>query len=233
MGFPRNGLPGSGTIHRLPLGRTSAYLVRGAAPILVDAGMPGQQGLLSRQLRQRGLDRSDIALVVVTHAHIDHTGGVPWICRAAGAPVACHREAVHLLREGQGAALKGRTPLGRLIAPILRRGPQPPRIEPDLVVDHEISLEPYGAEGSLLPTAGHTRGCLSVLVGADAVVGDLLMGRFLGRRRPTPPFFLEDADAWEKSLRDLLARGVARFHTTHGGSFNADAVATLLGSRRH
>ena len=212
----------------LPLGRTSAYVVRGGAPILVDSGMPGQHGILCRHLRQLGLEREDIALVVVTHAHVDHTGGLAWMCRSTGTPVACHREAAAALREGQNATLRPRTQLGRILTPVLRHGPRPPRIEPDLIVDHEISLEPYGTVGSLIPTAGHTRGCLSVQVGSDAVVGDLLMGRSVGPRRPTAPFFLEDAAAWEDSLRRLLTRGVERFHTAHGGCFDADAVASLL-----
>lgn len=212
----------------LPLGRTSAYLVRGPAPILVDAGMPGQHVALCRRLCQLGLDRVDIALVVVTHAHVDHTGGLPWICRATRAPVACHRDAAGPLRAGSNAALRPRTRLGWAILPILRRGPRPPCVEPDLVVDHEISLEPYGTAGFLVPTPGHTRGCLSVQVGHDAVVGDLLMARSIGPRRPIAPFFLEDAASWEDSLRRLLARGVERFHTAHGGCFGADAVASLL-----
>jgi glyoxylase-like metal-dependent hydrolase (beta-lactamase superfamily II) len=49
----------------------------------------------------------------------------------------------------------------------------------------------------------------------------------MGPRRPIAPFFLEDAASWEDSLRLLLARGVERFHTAHGGCFGADAVASL------
>jgi len=224
----RESLDHGESVVRLPLGRTSAYLVRGPAPILVDAGMPGQHEALCRHLRHLGLDRADIALVVVTHAHVDHTGGLPWVCRATTAPVACHRDAAAALRAGLNAALRPRTRLGWAILPILRRGPRPPCVEPDLVVDHEISLEPYGTAGFLVPTPGHTRGCLSVQVRHDAVVGDLLMARSIGPRRPIAPFFLEDAASWEDSLRLLLARGVERFHTAHGGCFGATEVASLL-----
>lgn len=216
-----------GAIARLPLGRTSAFLVRGAAPILVDAGMPGQHAALLRRLRRLGLDRADIALVVVTHAHVDHTGGLPWVRLAARAPIVCHRETAAALRQGQSAALQPRTRLGLALVPLLRHGPRPPCVEPDLAIDHEISLEPYGAAGFLLPTPGHTRGCLSLQVGQDAIVGDLLMRRF-GRHRPAVPFFLEDRVGWQDSVRLLLSRGVERFHTTHGGCFDAESVAALL-----
>ena len=190
--------------------------------------MPGQQGALCRHLRQLGLDRADIALIVLTHAHVDHSGGLSWICRATSAPVACHRDAAAPLRAGLNAALRPRTRLGWAVLPILRQGPRPPCVEPDLVVDHEISLLPYGTAGFLIPPPGHTRGGLSVLVGHDAVVGDLLMARSMGPRRPVAPFFLEDVVLWEESLRLLLSRGIERFHTAHGGCFGADAVTSLL-----
>ena len=80
----------------------------------------------------------------------------------------------------------------------------------------------------LLTTPGHTRGCLSVLVGDQAIVGDLVSGR-LGRPLvPSVPLLLEDRDAWAKSVRLLLDRGARRFHPAHGGPFDADHVAELL-----
>lgn len=91
-----------------------------------------------------------------------------------------------------------------------------------------MTLAPYGVEGFILPTPGHTRGCVSVLVGEDAIVGDLVSGR-LGRARvPSIPMLVEDRAAWSESVRLVLSRGVRRFHPAHGGPFDAERVAALL-----
>jgi glyoxylase-like metal-dependent hydrolase (beta-lactamase superfamily II) len=91
-----------------------------------------------------------------------------------------------------------------------------------------MTLAPFGIDGLVLPTPGHTRGCLSVLVGEDAIVGDLVTGKIGRSRVPSMPMLLEDRDAWTQSVRNVLAYGVRRFHPAHGGPFDAERVAALL-----
>lgn len=81
------------TVHRLefdvewPPGHAAAYLLDGAEPTLVDAGMPGESNeeRLSAQLGALGYDAADVAHVVVTHPHLDHVGLAPELL-AAGEP---------------------------------------------------------------------------------------------------------------------------------------------------
>ena len=53
--------------------------------LLVDCGLPLK--LLTERLRGRGLEPSQIDLVVVTHEHKDHIGGVGPLGRSCGMPV--------------------------------------------------------------------------------------------------------------------------------------------------
>lgn len=81
------------TVHRLefdvewPPGQVAAYLLDGAEPMLVDAGMPGEpnERALHEQLATRGCTVGDIAHVVVTHPHLDHVGLLPHL-QACGDP---------------------------------------------------------------------------------------------------------------------------------------------------
>lgn len=53
-------------------GATSALLSNGRHHIVVDTGMPHESHLLVEALEKKGLDASDIQIVVNTHFHVDH-----------------------------------------------------------------------------------------------------------------------------------------------------------------
>ncbi len=62
---------------RSPAG-AKVYLVRGARKnLLIDSGLPSDSDLLREQLSSLGLSVDDIHIVVLTHEHMDHIGGVP------------------------------------------------------------------------------------------------------------------------------------------------------------
>jgi len=215
-------------IVRIPLGATSAYVIRGPVPILIDTGMVGQDALLRWQLRRIGVELPDIALIVVTHAHGDHAGCLARLAGMTDGAVACSSETMRYLQCGAAAPMRPRTVVGRALLPLMSRFASYPPVDADVAVVETMTLAPFGIDGLLLTTPGHTRGCLSVLVGEDAIVGDLVTGRLGRPHAPSMPLMLEDPDAWPKSVRRLLDQGARRFHPAHGGPFDADRVAELL-----
>lgn len=66
-------------------GHVAAYLVEGDEPVLIDAGVPGDEGVedLERALADHGHALGDLEHVVVTHPHLDHVGTIPAIDDAA------------------------------------------------------------------------------------------------------------------------------------------------------
>lgn len=54
---------------------------------LVDAGVAGAVGRIVAQIEDGGYAPSQLASIVVTHAHADHTGGIPELVRRFGAQV--------------------------------------------------------------------------------------------------------------------------------------------------
>lgn len=83
----------------VPPGHVAAYLIDGPEPILVDAGPPGETGRaqLEGGLAARGYEPADVAHVVLTHPHTDHTGQVPTLLEG-GARLYAAEMAVEQLR---------------------------------------------------------------------------------------------------------------------------------------
>jgi glyoxylase-like metal-dependent hydrolase (beta-lactamase superfamily II) len=157
--------PGDQPIFRTNLGFlpvASTVLIRGEATLLVDPGNHhiGSYSILWHALKARGLAYGDIDAVVLTHCHADHAAallqlqGRPWILGSG--------------EIDEMTAIEG--------APIVAAKRQ--MMGPLTEIDRPTELM---AGVTALPTPGHTRGHLSLLVESDAgrvlVAGDQTMTR--------------------------------------------------------
>ena len=61
---------------------TSAYLIRGDQPALIETGPATSARSVLDGLRSLGMDPADLAHVIVTHVHLDHAGGVGTLAKA-------------------------------------------------------------------------------------------------------------------------------------------------------
>lgn len=67
----------------------SAILIAGAqGSILLDGGLPQSAALIDANIRRLGFRTEDVKLIVNSHAHYDHAGGIAALQRATGATVA-------------------------------------------------------------------------------------------------------------------------------------------------
>jgi glyoxylase-like metal-dependent hydrolase (beta-lactamase superfamily II) len=79
---------------------TSAYLLHGAQPTLVETGPTTSAEAVTAGLESIGLNGADLAHIVVTHIHLDHAGGVGTLARAfPAATVWVHERGVHHLAD--------------------------------------------------------------------------------------------------------------------------------------
>jgi len=68
--------------------------------ILLDGGLPQSAPLIDASIRQLGFETSDVRLIVNSHAHFDHAGGIAALRRAGGATVAASASGAEGLRLG-------------------------------------------------------------------------------------------------------------------------------------
>lgn len=65
-------------------------LVKGRDAVLIDTGLWGIPHAVRRLMGQLGLGPENLRAVLLTHGHLDHTGGLAALKRWSGAPVYAH-----------------------------------------------------------------------------------------------------------------------------------------------
>jgi metallo-beta-lactamase class B len=84
-------------------GLAAVLVVSDQGHVLLDGGLPQSAPLIDAGIRKLGFRTEDVRLIVNSHAHYDHAGGIAALQRASGATVAASAS-------GAGAIEKGGTP---------------------------------------------------------------------------------------------------------------------------
>lgn len=211
------------------VGMVNTYIVKQDGVILIDTGISGSERAISNALHAVGIGQQECRLILVTHGHGDHAGSAAQLKEMTGAPVAVHKDDAHMLRTGTQGQLVPTGMTGRIAARFLELGNRTsyPAVDPDIVLKGTMDLAPYGIAGTVIPTPGHTRGSVSVVLkNGDVFIGDLLFPQ-IPSGKPGLPFWADNPGDIYRSIRALLAYNPHTFHTGHGGPFSAASVRQM------
>jgi Zn-dependent hydrolases, including glyoxylases len=233
---PRAGKPAQDRIHRIRLGSPNAWLYgRPGRWLLVDAGARLTSPLLLQAVASCGCEFRDIALIVATHTHFDHIGGLGHLKRHTDAPVAVHEAEADILAAAHFVLSDGFRLDAKIKAfaarHILRKslGALDP-VAPDIRIREETRLDGFGFAAAVVPTPGHSDGSLSVLTDDGTLFsGDLIINSraYSGVWRHMSSYGTSRRrilDTW----RELLARGVRLICPGHGPAFSPDLLRRYL-----
>jgi metallo-beta-lactamase class B len=81
-------------------GLSALLLTSSGGHVLIDAGLPESAPQVIANVRALGFLVEDIRLILNSHAHYDHAGGIAALQRASGADVAASRASAAVLRTG-------------------------------------------------------------------------------------------------------------------------------------
>ena len=90
-----------GTFYVGTCGITSLLVTTDAGNVLFDTGTQDGSKVVYANIRRIGANPRQTKLILTTHEHFDHVGGVAWIQRQTGAPVAALPIAASVIRSGK------------------------------------------------------------------------------------------------------------------------------------
>jgi glyoxylase-like metal-dependent hydrolase (beta-lactamase superfamily II) len=201
----------------------SSCLIVDEGLTIIDAGRPeSPEASIYPYIRRLGRDPSEISLVVLTHAHWDHCGGVARLKEASDCRVAVHENGRAYLEEP-----------GFIETELAERFPELPAedmgfdvVKADLVFRDGDKLDLDNRSLNVVSTPGHSA-CSSCIVDEGQgvfVAGDSVQGR--GENRP---LLFHDAGAYLESMNRLLETPIRTM--VNGHPFPPSGKAVLRGEQ--
>jgi metallo-beta-lactamase class B len=83
-----------------PAGLSSVLITSPQGHILIDGALPQSGPLIEKNIKALGFRIEDVKLIVNSHAHFDHAGGIAYLQRKSGAAVAASRAGAKVLETG-------------------------------------------------------------------------------------------------------------------------------------
>ena len=210
-------------IHQVDGVNGNCYIIVHDSLTIIDTGVPGSGPKILAYIRdQVHRDPAGIRTIILTHFHMDHTGGIVALKGAApGAKLAVH--------EGDAPFVSGTSPLPRyrgVTGLILRffEKIKPITITPDILLNDGDIID--GLRCVHIP--GHTPGSIGLLDEGSMVFfsGDIL--RFDGKSiSQGPAQFTMDPDRERESIRRIAGLGFGTMLAGHGMPLRPDASARV------
>lgn len=196
-------------------------------PILVDTGIRGSAPMISAGLQTANLSFPDIELIVVTHYHPDHSGGLSGASRRSGAKVAAHETESALLNGEQPRPNPFTSPaLSAVTSPFIWQMYGRP-----VEVDHRLrdgDPLPICNDVRVVHTPGHTPGSITLLSQEHGwlLVGDALQHRF-GKLGEPARYVTPDSGTARASIKKLLQYDFDSIWFSHFPPIRSDAKRRL------
>lgn len=126
----------------------SAWLLTSAkGHVLIDGAMPTSGGPILASIQKLGFKPTDVKVILNTHAHFDHSGGLAELKKATGAKLAAAQGDVSALESGKYI---GSEDVAAFDTP-------PVRVDRVLKDGEKVTVGPITLTANVTP--GHTRGC--------------------------------------------------------------------------
>jgi metallo-beta-lactamase class B len=136
---------------------TSFLLTGPEGHVLIDGGYPGTAHIIENSIAKLGFKITDVKILLNSHAHFDHAGGLAALQNASGAKLWISEGDADTIASG-GISERNMFPINLLVRIGLIKFP-PPHVDRQFKDGEKIALGPIELTAHVTP--GHTPGCTS------------------------------------------------------------------------
>ncbi|MCA9836975.1 MAG: MBL fold metallo-hydrolase [Trueperaceae bacterium] len=222
------------SVWQIDLGNANVYLLKGKQGlILIDTATHGSLRRLERKLKQQSIVLQDIKHILITHAHVDHVGGLKEIQAATQAEVWAHKFEASIIRGETAVELPSPDSLSqqdKLIGKMI--GLMVGKRQDTAPVHHELeagqSLHELFDGLELLHLPGHSWGHSGFYLAKQKLLigGDVMMHLMPWLTRPLAAYTADMAQA-DKSIRLVNSLGLDALAVGHGAAIMKDAATAI------
>ena len=167
-------------VYQLTIRGTNVILIVEEELTLVDTGLRGSSPQIIDFVHHLGRSEEEISLIILTHNHIDHMGGLAEIKQLTPAKVAIHKTDIGERKTPPSTGSRYRVPLTQLSS-TLRSVFSVKSEDVDIQFEGGEVLKPLGGL-EVIHTPGHTTGSISLFSQQNKL---LIVGDALRKRRKT------------------------------------------------
>jgi len=214
-------------VYQLTIGGVNIMLIAEEELTLIDTGLPGSSAQIIDSIHRLGRSVEEISLIILTHNHFDHAGGLADLRKLTKAKVAAHKADIN--------DTEGQLPYPGLIRRLLRIPPFSALRSVFLLNPSEVDIQLAGGEvlkplGGLevVHTPGHTPGSISLFSSQNKllIVGDALNGR-RGTLRLPPKMASTDLTQAMESVKRMARLDFDVLCFGHGRPLTGDVHAKM------
>lgn len=190
------------------------YLIDGGKElVLIDCGTHDLVETNLKKIKKEGFLLEDIKLIIVSHAHADHVGGLAKDKSILGCPVAAHKDAVRPIEEGDKIVTCAEIKAAGYFDVF-------PPCKIDNVLKGGERIKIGDVTLGIIHTPGHTPGSIAIKLGNILITGDTIY-------KDSGVGFIDchhgsNLDDYIKSLRKIRDSSAEYILPTHGPWFKND-----------
>jgi len=217
-------------VYQLSIRAVNVFLVVEKELTLIDVGLYGSSAQIVDFINQLGRSVEEIGLIIITHNHFDHMGGLAELRELTRAKVAAHGAGI--LNTDEELPFPGGRGVGKLLRfrpfSSLRKHLALKPEDVDILLEGGEVLEPLGGL-RVIHTPGHSPGSISFYSPGNRllIVGDALVRSRRSLRLPHKMVSIDREQAID-SVREMAKLDFDILCFGHGRPLAGDAHAKLL-----
>ncbi|MFH1662973.1 MAG: MBL fold metallo-hydrolase [Chloroflexota bacterium] len=214
-------------LHQVTVRSTNIFLIVEDKITIIDAGFRGSAKRIAMAINNLGRSMEEVSLIIITHNHLDHIGGLPGLREMTSAKVAVHRADLSYSEEGLPYSgflkLLLKIPGVSFFWPLIYAKPD----DVDIQLEGGEVFSPLGGM-EVIHTPGHTPGSVSLFFPQTKllIVGDLFGGGH-GDFWLTPKTVSSDVSQARESVKRLAQLDFDILCCGHGKPIIGGASAVL------